>query len=573
MSVLPHCTFELQLDEPVLVSGTRTRARLVLGANQPIPRAERLMVAAQSLATAMVGSGRNRTSLRRTLWNSSFEFPMPSGGLPAGKHVYVFDLDVPASLGAAFRGEDCAREHALWVRLDVDWAVDPTASFPLSIVAAPVSTAVRPLLHRSAPSFAEDFLVDLSLESDVLVWGQPLRGEVAVRTTQEKKCKHLRLQLASRDTVFLDGASDVRRKTRSELRIAMSELSEGRRVRFTLPFDSRLSVTHQDGSLDSEVELIYALDLGWSLHDASIPIQVLPQGSKLEGAAQIQPLHERHLRRGNTGVVRTQVTEAPRDGKLGAEVLLELPDLDLGIRFRELGLLDGFTTSPLLPPAMAHRYRLRTDSPLEASLQTELFDALLGALDAEDATSLQQNEVVLDDRTLRYHLTLQQDEQFALVERGAHERSKRALQVISSWPFSPRLAEQETVWRTVAAQAGALLLPHRPAIVGLSFSLRTQLGAPREFPYEIRTHREELELLVHVAELDGTFRARGELGTSPMLASLREEATLDWGSAWTLRVRAPWRRFDPRRAVAAVETLAAWVMHARGEAVIGSPYR
>lgn len=566
--MFPRCSFAIELAESVLTAGTTQKVWVVVTADQAIPRAERVTISAQSLAQATLGSGRSRVVAREQLWLSSFDFPLPPEGLGAGSHRFECTLSIPASLGPAFVGEECAREHELWARLEVDWAVDPTAKFPLPIAAAPQQAAARPVLHRSAADFARDFLVDLSLESDVLVWGQTVRGEVAVRAAPDKKLKKLLLRLVSRDTVHLGGGQEERRTFRQEVSVPMVDLANERRVRFSIPIDERCACTHRDGYLDNDLELSYQLDLSTlaATPEASVALTVLPPGSTLTGASTLQPLHERRAIDEAAGLVRVQIADAPREGRLGAMVTLDFPDVALGIKLRELGLLDGFTSSPLLPADLTHRFHLRTHSELEQTHQLEFFTAALRELGVS-------NQIELTDVSLRYHLTLPNDAHFEIVHGQARERAKRMIEALLAFPFAERCRTREEAWRTVAAQPGALLLPHRPAIVGLSHALRTQHGEPRVFPFSLVTDADELVLLLDLEELGGSFSAREGLAVSPLLASLREHVTLFWMTPWRIGARAPQDRFGPKQAVAAVEVLAAWVMHARGEAVVSSPYR
>lgn len=565
MSLFPHCAFALELQDTVLVAGAAHDVCLVLTTNRELRRAERVRVEVWSVAQAGIGQGKGRVIVNEALWHDLFEIPLPAEGLAAGTHRFPLQLQIPADLGPVFTGEDCSRTHELQARLEVDWAVDPSAKFPLPIVSAPRTGQATPLVHRSPPDFARDFLVDLSLESNVLVRGQPLRGEVALRCATDKKCRRLVLRLGSRATVRIKGQEEIRRLPRQEVVIPMVDLEEERRVRFEIP-TTEIDCTHLDGVLDSEVELSYALDLSWSSPTAGFAITVLPPGSELTGSPQIAPLlAKRSVVEGEH--VRIQVADAPRNGAPGALVTMVFPDLALGTKLRELGLLDGFAQSPLLPEALANRHRLRSEAgTLDAIHRARLYDALLGDLES-------CNQLELDDESLRYHLTLADDSQFEKVHHEAVARGQRLTKAIAAFPFSPRLVAHEESWRMAAAASHALLLPHRPAIYGLSVSIRTSLGEPRVFPFTITADTGEIELRFHLEELDGMFAAREQLDRSPLLESVRDRAQLTWATPWQISMRAKQPSFDVHQAVLAAEILATWVMHARGEAQVTSPYR
>lgn len=177
MSVFPSCTFDVEVEGGALVPGRKNTLTLRVRADEAMPRATRLEATVVGEAWATSGSTTDReTFLRRP---AVLELPH---GLGAGVHRYAFSVDVPADLQQPFVGDECGAAVSLDVRLDVDWALDPTASLTLNVDHPPGRrTGKLPRLVRSPAHVHAVLSLEVTLESSVVAQGEPLVGSLALR--------------------------------------------------------------------------------------------------------------------------------------------------------------------------------------------------------------------------------------------------------------------------------------------------------------------------------------------------------------------------------------------------------
>jgi len=278
---------------------------------------------------------------------------------------------------------------------------------------------------------------------------------------------------------------------------------------------------------------------------------------------------------GAAGPVALRIADAPREARLGLDVDITFPDLELGIVFRPLGLLEGFRASPLLPPALAQRFLLRStreDAALSSFMATVL----------EDLASA--DEIRFSDHHLGLHFVLPNDEPDRMVElaRVAHARAKAIADAIGRLAFPAATQAARPAWQATAGEQGAFLVPTGPSLHGLSFRARVLGGEERVMGATIRTVWTEAGPINHVdvdlrgAPLPEAARADLESGTpSDGLRAVRayfpSAHVLAQGHGATLE-RGDWSA-DPRALLPAIETFFWWLLDARGERRADLPYR
>lgn len=561
MLLVPRCEFALELPEP-LVAGALVHATLVVTVDQTLRRAERVRITFESVSSARLGAEGAREHAKG--WEQSLEFPIAAEGLVAGTHRYRFELQVPAQLGPAFRTAQCSQEYEAKAELDVDWAVDPKRSFLVHVRAPPRNVKARPVHYRSGGNLSSDVVVQLAIDSDMLRVGDAVRGEIVVRARPGRQHDFVTLHLRNRFMIRMGAGATVFAPLET-LRIPWSALVGGVPMPFVIPVPPGARHSVRDGLIDREIELVCGLD--YREEEDGVLLTLLPAGSTIEGTEHARPLEPLRAQRSvdeQIGPIRMQLTEEPREGSLGALIALTYPDLALGTSFGELGLLGGFNSSPLLSAALGNRFFLRSKrGTVPDSQRAAFYDAALQLLASA-------RELQLDDHGLRAHLSISQDSDFDAIVLQTRARARRIAGAVAAFPFALALRAEEDEWRTVSSTPGAFLLPHRPAIAGLVVALRTNLGEPRLFPYGIAADDGTLVVSLDLDADLAAFDARRQLGTTPTLATLRTQFELAWDRQ---RIVARTRSRDLRQAVDAAQQLAAWVIDARGEALVTSPYR
>jgi len=595
VSILPKCTFEVLLTGGTLVPGQRVEGSLVLTAPEPIDRTQHVELTFRTSAWAGYGGGKNRRVLRRDLFNSPLRVDLPKQ-LGAGTHRFPFIVDVPWWLPPGFTGADCAIERVVEARLDVDWAIDPTAKrYPIILMAPQLGTR-QPLSTRSPLSFHPEIVVEISLASTVMALGEPLIGQVALRGAGAARFDAVQLLFASIAQITM-GRGDRRRSPKGmSVRIPADAVRSGEPVPFQIPPHQGFTPTSASSFIEHDLALVVSLDIPWAADPAfEIMLQVLPQGSIIQGDATTGLVGSERLQQiatmmaedaglrtgrapvlveGYVGPVGIRIVDAPRGARLGIDVDLTFPDVELGIDFHRLGMLEGFRESPLLPAELAKAYLLRVSHEEGAAA---FVAAALGGLGRAD-------EVRFSDHHLGLHIPLSSDEPAPMVElaRSAVTRAKAIGDAIGRLAFPAAARAAQPAWLATASEQSAFLVPTGPSLHGLTFGSRVLGGEQRVVRANIRTEWSKTGAVHHVdvdlsnaslpaaacAELDDETAApdlravRQAFSTTHALADGRGASLRHEGFV-----------VDPRVLLPAIETFFAWVLDKRGEKASDLPYR
>jgi hypothetical protein len=597
MALFPKCSFQVLLSGGVFVPGSRVDGTLVVTAQEPIPRADHIELAFRTNAWAGYGSGKNRRVVRRTVFNAPFRVDVPNELLPAGTHRFPFAVDVPAWLPPGYRGADCAIEHEIETRLDVDWAIDPKATVYPVIYPAPQQGQRTTLNTRSPLGFHETIVLEVTLASSVLAIDEPLLGQIALRSGHAARFDAIELSFASVARITMGRGDGRYGPQASKIRIPAQALRSGEAVPFQIPSHPLFLPSFRTSFIDHDLVLAVSVDIPWALDAAfDIPLLVLPRGSTIHGDAAASVVGSERLQRlaaamaqstglregrapvlveGAVGPVGLRIADAPREARLGIDVDLTFPDVELGIAFRPLGMLEGFRESPLLPAALANRYLLRCtneDATVSSFLNTVLDDLA------------QADEIRFSDHHLGLHFPLPNDEpeRMVAIARAAHARAKAIGDAVTRLPFPAAILAAQPAWQATAAEQNAFLVPTGPSLHGLSFRARVLGGEERAIGATIRTVWTKEGPVNHIdvdlraaplseaacAELESespTDRAQA------LRAAFPEAHVHAQGRGATLE-RADWSA-DPRALLPAIETFFWWLLEVRGERRADAPYR
>lgn len=605
MALFPKCNFQVLVPDGIVIPGTRVAGVLVLDAPENIPRAEHVSLDFISRAWVGYGSGKNRSVTRRTMFHAPLHIDLPQGMLAAGTHRFPFAVDVPPWLPPGISGNDCAIEHVIEARLDVDWAVDPVAKLTPHIMMRLGEATRQSLVTRSPASFDESIVLEITLASSVVAHDEPISGQIALRSGHSARFDAVDLTVAGLMTMTM-ARGDRRRGGGASIRIPAAALRSGEAVPFQFPGNQHLLLpTLRNSFIDYDVALHVSVDIPWASDPAfDILLHVLPAGSTIHGAgggavvgserlryiaaamAQKTGLREGRsptLVEGNVGPVSIRVSDAPRGAELGIDIDIGYPDVELGILLRPLGLLEGFRESPLLPAPLSTSYFLRAKAPAhkphvdaEAAAQAFVTAALQNVVAMAD--------VRFSDHHLGIHFRIQNDDLPRMVEIAAYaqHKAKQIADAIRLLPFqSWREPAERAAWEATAAEQSAVLVPTGPAIYGITMSARVLGGEVRTIVVAIRTIWEKVGPHANVEvdlrgapipkeawpELLGKSRADR---SAPLRAPFSEVRPLERGEGVTLVAGAV---ADPRELLPGIEHFFTWLLEARGERRVDAPYR
>lgn len=603
MALFPKCSFKVLVSNGHVVPGARLDGVLVINAPEPIPRADHIDLACKSSAWAGYGSGKNRRVVRRNMWLAPFRVEVNADPMPAGEHRFPFSVDVPAWLPPGFKGNDCGIEHEIAVRLDVDWAVDPTARLAPVVTLPPRVGARSALTVRSFPGFHDSIVVEVTLASSVIAHDEPLRGHVALRSGRDARFDAIVLAYLGSATVTM-GQGDLRTGGSNSIRIPAEALRGGEAVAFQFPPSQHVPPSFRSAFIDHDVLLRVSADIAWAVDPAfDLKLDVLPAGSPLHGETSESIVGGERLRRiavamaeatglgvgraptlieGNVGPVAVRIVDAPRGGRLGIDVDITFPDVELGIDFRPLGLLEGFRTSPLLPASLSDKYLLRC-TPIDAREPVPDDDAKeLMRLVLDDLAGAE--ELRLSDHHLGAHFALPDDggERMVSLARASHAKAKAILGAVTRLPFPAAMTGARPAWQATAAEQNALLVPTGPTLHGLSMRARVLTGEQRTVTMSIRTVWAKAGPSTHVdvdlrdaplpkgawAELESASPAGALRAVRAVFPSVHVRAQ---GSSATLE--RPDVTGDPRELLSAIASFFDWVLSARSERRVDAPYR
>ncbi len=596
MSLFPTCRFELFMEEGTLTAGGLNRGQLRVVAPDRIERAEHLFICFRTQAVAGYGSGKNRSVVIRDMLVLPFKVDLPPGGLPAGEHRYPVDVHIPDWLPPNFSGPDCSVRTVAEVRLDVDWAIDPTATIPLPVRMRPRVGQRTPISLRSPLGFHESVTLELSLASTGFLPDEGVRGTVLLRSGHESTFDAVVLAFVLGATVHM-GRGDVRTQQLAVVRIPKEALLTGAPVPFLFPPTLGVSLTTAVNSyLSVQPQLAVSLDVPWAFDPSfSVPLDGYPPGSQLHEVAALgsDPAFDRLQRvaaetaratglavgrspclvMGSAGMVRFAVYDSPRGGRVGAMGSFAFPDLDLGIDFHPVGLLEGFRGENLLPPALERRYVLRAAQPHvpRAQLQS-LFASVLAGL--EDHVELH-----LTDHDLQLRTEIAQDDarHFAAFAQAVHERAKLLDAAFRQMPFPVELAGAAGAWAACARAESATLLPHAPALVGVERTVRLAFGEPRCFRISLftvwRKTGPTTRLDLGLADLELPKNAEVALAQAPLPAVRARFGNLAFGAGGHIFAERDGVCADPADLLVAADGLVDFFLELRGDRRVDAPYR
>jgi Arrestin (or S-antigen), N-terminal domain len=615
MAIFPKCTFQVLVPNGHIVAGQRLDAVLVVTAPQPIPRAEGIDLLFQSLAWASYG----KSAVNKVMFQAPLELELDKRvPFAAGEHRYPFAVDIPAWLPPELNAGTFGIRHTIDARLEVDWAVDPTAAYIWPRVDMPPRSATRrPLTIRSQPGFYKDVVVEVTLSSATVAIGEPIHGQIALRSGHAVAFDYIDLALCSNATLAI-GIRDRLTTPMSRVRIPAPALRAGGTLSFTFPSAPHLPPSYKTSFIDHDVSIAVSIPNPWSANSRfEVPIEILPAGSIVQGSLSTSLLGGDRVRRiatamaddtgliagtqapvlvhGSVGALKVSMIDAPRKGKLGIDVDITFPDLELGIVLRTRGLIEdivGTPTSPFLliaPPLYGWHLSLE---PSDA--RPKLTDASLAPFFGA-ALRGPREEIRLSDHHLGFHVSLIDDEPQRLIDvaREVCAQAKRVGDAIRALPFPESLAESRPAWQATADEQNAFLVPSTPTIHGIVLRAQILGGEERTIAVNFRTiWRSETPLLQAVIDLRNAplpEASRRELESesekisqatrrrpeNALLTSVRaifpEAHATGNGEAVALN-DAKWPP-DPRTLLPTLDTFFGWILEARGERRVDAPYR
>ncbi len=604
MALFPKCSFQVLVPNGLVIPGTKIDGELLLETPEDIPRAEKVHLDFTSSAWAGYGSGKNRSVTRRTMFHRRLLINLPEGLLRAGTYRYPFMLDVPVWLPPGFRGSDCAIEHVIEARLDVDWAIDPVAKLTPRIALPTAEGTRRGLTTRSPAGFHDAVVLEITLPTTVLSQDEPLYGQIALRSGHGERFDAVDLTMAGLMTITM-GRGDRRRGAGTTIRIPADALRSGEAVPFQFPPNAHLMPTLRSSFIDYDVVLEVSLDIPWASDPSfALPLQVLPRGSAIYGqAGATAVVGSERLRRiaaamaektglreghppafveGAAGPVRICIADAPREGHLGIDVDLTYPDVELGIAFRPLNILEGFRESPLLPSDLANRYLLRCKPPdARAPVDAAAIAAFMAAAIADLGPV---DDLRFGDHHLGVHFRIPNDELPRMLEiaQVAKAKAEALANAIRRLPFPAPMEGARAAWEATAAEQSAALVPTGPSLHGIVMRARVLGGEERSITFAIRTVWSTAGPSTHVeVDLRGTPLPKGawtELMRDPPSSRLQpvraifaDTTPLDTGLGVTFERHG--HAVDPHQLFPAVEAFFWWVLEMRGERRADLPYR
>lgn len=596
MALFPKCTFEVRVpNNGVVRAGERLRGELTLDVPEPIPRAEHLDLFFRTTATAGYGGGKNRTVVVKNLLTLPMHVDFPKDvPLPAGKHTWPFELDIPAWVPPNYRGNDCSIANSIDVRLDVDWAVDPKTSVTPEVHQLPIATHASPVTTRSPDTFHEHIVVELTLESSIVAVDQPIRGFLALRGGHNARYDAIVISVLSVATISMS-QGDRREGGGLSVRIPKEALAKGESVPFHFMPSALLKPSFRNGYIDHAIVMRVKADIPWSADPFfDIALQLLPEGSNVvtdtNQAATVGAMRLRQIAsimaaetglpvgrlpalvEGKIGPIAVRLADSPLSGRLGLDLDFSYPDLELGIAFRPVGLLDAFRESPLLPSTIGATYILRVEALANDAVRP-FIDACL--VDVARATDIR-----FSDHHLSFHFNLTDDGSQSMTQfaRFAADRAKAIAYAIGNLPFPQSVASAADAWRATATEQNAFLAPHVPALHDITFNARVLGGEARSMSATIRTvwRAQKPVVVVDVdlreAALAKSIAAEIENGTGlagvramlPVIHATTQEKVHFEAAGWVP---------DPRALLGPLEQFFDAVLESRGERRTDSPYR
>ena len=532
MALFPKVEFDILVNGGAIVPGRRSDAILVVKTAREIPRAEHIVLAFRStLFLTDPPHGDMRRELRREIFAHDIRIELPQHVLESGTTRLPFPFVVPAWLPPAFIGNGISVTHDVEATLDVDWAIDPHAAMRAVVEPPPQEGRRAPLTARTPRDFHPSIILEITLDSRVIVHGAPVQGTVRIVGGAERDLEGVELSLASTVTLLGSQVEPRRSVFDSRLFVVGADLAERRAVPFEVPIPPFAPPSFENSILRHELALVVRLIRARVTPRAfGIPVQVLPKGSFLQSDSPHAPPLGR-LRRwgiaisnatdllpgtgdliahGAVGPVQIRIREAPGHLRTGLDITLEVPG------------------EPPGPPEGV---------------------AIIGDDDAS----------VVD------------------AARGAVESAKTLGKAIAEQPFPTSLShDAQEAWRSAAS--GAFLNPSGPSIHGLVFPLRLLGNEERLVPVDIRTIRPHphIQITLDLRTMPLPESAIGPLQNGHIpeaLGNVRSKSMPVSANGDTLTLTQSSWTGDPRTLFPAIDAVLDWVLGTRGERRAIGAYR
>jgi hypothetical protein len=518
MSLVPTCTFRIELNqlaEGRFHAGQRNEGYIVLSVPERIVRVECVEFEFSCTARARYGTGKQK----RTHWSTLARIPLHIAMAPvleSGEHRLPFVIDLPAFLPANISGGNWAIESSIALRLSVDWALDPSAILPVPLLPQAQERQCEPFSMRSPPGFHKDEVLEVSLDSGVVMHGEPLRGHLALRSNFESE-EDIILSLRNLGRIVMRSGDtrvgDTRHNQVTEVRIQRKELRSGRSVPFSIPTE-KLASNSINGFIDVTASLQIAVNKAWSLANPSfeVPIVIVPQGSTLHqgrgarligqdrfaelgrGIASATPLLASSaypiIASGAAAGMQVTLTDAPTGGTLGVAAAIEFPAVDFGLTLRKRGVRDLLFESKLTPEALRDSYAAHFQSEATSASESVVTAFLEQALKGLDSRA----ELHMSDHHLRLRVVLPDESNAKLLAfaKLAVVQAEHIHAALANLPFSPALSaidpNLEQAWRTCAVDEVAFLVASGPSLSRIERSLTLVTGERLMFTAHLDVH-------------------------------------------------------------------------------------
>lgn len=588
MSLFPECKFALVAEGGVLRAGQTNRGVVELDVSESITNAAAMAFRFQTIGKVKYPGDETETVLRNALMTIPLRSEFPQG-LAAGLHRVPFSLDLPWNLPGAISVDGATITHEIQLYLDVAWSFDHSATFEVYVRPAAVHGAARrPLSFRTDANLHRAVAFDVNLASSVLVEGEWVTGELALRSGHDVPFSKLVVSLHQTATAWM-GRGDTRTRRIIDIYIPSDALRSGGTVSFRLPTDG-LVPSNRNGQIDVKTALGFALAPPYGSY---FTLDILPAGSTAPspvnaarpplGVARMQ----RHadavtahtglergrlptLGRGRDGAIDVTIADASSGASCMAVEHHRFPDVGLGLRSHPRGALS--LAPSVAPLALTKRWVI---DARETWLDREIVRAFLTHIlqDAANASALEIGDRHL---TIWHPLTADHDEDWIAVGSLAKERGRRIAEAIGALPFPDESVRE--AWSTAAALESAFLLPHLPALALVRRSAGIASGEQRQLTATITTRRASDSTEVAIAfDAPLTPKAIAELREDPRDEGLRAlratYSSIYAESPQHVVAIAKGVVVDPRPLLDTLETFLDWHLRRRSERRGDGPYR
>ena len=201
--------------------------------------------------------------------------------LPAGKTRFRARFSLPRDAPPSYAGQRLRIAYLMHVRAAIPWWPDAKASFEVNVghdpgMGAPGS---KPLLFSSRPEgpLANEPHVEGSLAADVVAAGGVIGGAVALNNVAFARYAGLRLALIGVEHVRVGGYTETVEAHRYEIRLPVSEPSEGKQLEFQMRLPEHMPATYRGPNFHLAWQFECRAEIGWAQDLAlRVPVTVVP---------------------------------------------------------------------------------------------------------------------------------------------------------------------------------------------------------------------------------------------------------------------------------------------------------